>query len=449
MGMPFKAREIDPAGSARARLGSELRRLRVDRGLSQARLGALIHSSADLVRRVEATERFPSQEFVDACDRALHAEGRLDALWPAVAVEREQTKAIGGGPVVRRAARFVPSEPEAVIHSWRASDARSSATTAGDGVLHVTEQDLVVTQSTLGMFRQLDHVHGAGQFAGHVAAYIDRDLAELLARPAASGDVARERGLLAAEFMELAGYQAVDSGRPGGAQWYYQQALDLAARSGDRCYGGYLVAVNLGHLALHCEHPDIALRWALAAETGVGTAASPGTRAAILAVAARAQARMGEEGATTQLLLRAEALLDASVPQDEPAWIKYFSRAYLADEIAHCLHDLGQAPAARIEVSDALEGVGASHVRRLAIDATLLASTWLRSGEVEQACTVARDAVGYAARTSSGRCVERVAQLLDELVPYADVPAVADLDAYVRQVLPTARLSPRVTVSPR
>jgi hypothetical protein len=147
---------------------------------------------------------------------------------------------------------------------------------------------------------------------------------------------------------------------------------------------------------------------------------------------------LGEEQSTTRLLVRAEALLDSSVPEDEPGWIGYFSRAYLADEIAHCLHDLGRAPAARVEVADALEGVGASHVRRLAIDAALLASTWLRSGEVEQACAVAREAVGYTARTSSGRCVERIARLLDDLAPYRGLPGVVDLDAYVREVLPSA-----------
>jgi hypothetical protein len=113
----------------------------------------------------------------------------------------------------------------------------------------------------------------------------------------------------------LAGYQAVDAGQPGGAQHYYQKALNLSARSGDRCYGAYLVAVNLGHLALHCEHPDIALRWARAAGDGAGTAASPATRAAILAVEARAQARMGEETATTRLLVQAEHLLNSAIPQ--------------------------------------------------------------------------------------------------------------------------------------
>ncbi|WP_405013546.1 multiprotein-bridging factor 1 family protein [Kitasatospora sp. NBC_01539] len=69
--MAAKARELVPAGSALARLGATLRELRTARGWSQAKLGTAVHSSADLVRRVEASERFPSQEFIAACDQWL------------------------------------------------------------------------------------------------------------------------------------------------------------------------------------------------------------------------------------------------------------------------------------------------------------------------------------------------------------------------------------------
>ncbi len=288
------------------------------------------------------------------------------------------------------------------------------------------------------MFRQLDHVHGAGQFAAHLSAYVDTELTALLSRPAASQEVKLSRSQVAAGLLELAGYQAVDSGRPGWAQAYYKRALELTAETRDRSYGGYLVAVNLGHLALHCEDPGAALRWSQAATAAVGTAASPATRAAIVAVSARAHARMGDEQQTTELLLQAEGLLDASLADDEPPWITYFTRAYLADEMAHCLHDLGRAPAARSQVADALDGVGRDRVRRLAIDAALLASTWLRSGDIEQACAVGHEAVGYAARTSSGRSVDRTSRLLTDLAPHAGHRAVTELEDYVREVLPTA-----------
>ncbi|MBV9026904.1 MAG: helix-turn-helix domain-containing protein [Streptomycetaceae bacterium] len=436
--MAAKAREIVSAGSAQAELGAALRSLRTVRGLSQARLGALVHSSPDLVRRVETTERFPAPEFIEACDRVLQAKGALTELWRAADEERRRSSAAGTGIAGSVPARFDPNASERLIADWLADDGPLADHAPQTGRLWVTDEDVAVAEGLLNMFRQLDHAHGAGRFAAQLATYIDTELTTLLSRPAANPEVARSRARLATGFLELAGYQAVDSGRPGWAQSYYRRALALASTASDRAYGAYLVAVNLGHLALHCDHPQTALRWAQAARSGAGTVASPATRAAITAVSARAHARMGEEQEATVLLIEAEQLLETSVLGDEPPWIAYFTRAYLADEIAHCLHDLGRAPAARDHVADALGGVGRDRVRRLAIDAALLAATWLRSGDLDQACAVGQEAVGYAARTSSGRCVDRVARLLADLTAHAGHRAVVELDEYVREVLPSA-----------
>jgi hypothetical protein len=306
---------------------------------------------------------------------------------------------------------------------------------AGRG-MPVASHDLDVARGVLGMFRQLDHAHGAGSFVRYLGVYIDTELAGLLARPAAGSDVVSARNRLAAEFLELAGYQAVDAGRNGAAQGFYQRALTAASMSGDTEYGGYLAGVSLGHLALHSGRPDVALTGARKAESALGTAASPVTRAAVTAVSARALSRMGREQDTTAALLDCERLLDAATPGDEPEWISYFSHAYLCDEIAHCLHDLGRAPAARPAAESALEGVGASHVRRLAIDAALLASIWLRSGNLDQACAVGRQAVEYTARTSSGRCRQRVTALLAGLSEYRLSPCVTELAQFAHDVLP-------------
>ncbi|MBD0688386.1 helix-turn-helix domain-containing protein [Streptomyces sp. CBMA123] len=443
--MAAKARELVSAGSALAKLGATLRELRTARGLSQAKLGAAVHSSADLVRRVEASERFPSRQFIAACDQALEAGGALVDLWPAAEEERRRTPSLGSARKSEPSARFDPKASELVVAEWVAADPGQAAANEGSR-LWVTEDDVEVAGGMLAMFRQLDHAHGAGQFATQLRTYVDTELSSLLSRSAASADVDRSRARIAAGFLELAGYQAVDAGRPGWAQTYYKQALGLTHGVADDAYGAYLVAVNLGHLALHCDHPQVALRWAQAASVRAGTSASAATRAAIAAVGARAHARLGDEREATAMLLQAEKLLDTSTSGNEPPWIAYFTRAYLADEMAHCFHDLGRAPQARAQVADALLGVGRDRVRRRAIDATLMASTWLRSGDIEQACTVGFEAVGYAARTSSGRCVDRVARLLTDLAPYAEQRAVADLDEFVRQVLPAA--AKRATATP-
>ncbi|MFD0396622.1 helix-turn-helix transcriptional regulator [Kitasatospora sp. NPDC127121] len=324
---------------------------------------------------------------------------------------------------------------DALIGDWASVNSKAPAPALS---LRVTEEDVVVAEGMLGMFRQLDHTHGARQHWQQVSSYIDTELEGLLRRPAVDEQVARQRAQLTVGFCELAGYQAVDIGNPDRALEYYQRALALTTATGDQAYGAYLVAVNLGHLALHRGTPETALRWASSARAAAGTAASPATRAAITAVVARASARMLRESEATRLILEAEKLLEAASMEDEPTWIRYFTHAYLADEAAHCLHDLGRAPDARIQLADALGGVGKDKVRRRAIDAALLAATWLRSGDVDQACAVGRDAVVYAARTGSGRCVERVASILADLQTHADYVAVRELREFARAVLPDA-----------
>ncbi|WP_244256959.1 hypothetical protein [Kitasatospora cineracea] len=294
-----------------------------------------------------------------------------------------------------------------------------------------------MVRQMLAVFRQLDHTYGARQSAGQVTDFIERQLNDLQQRPAASPSIAHQRAMLTAEACELAGYQAVDNGRPQQAQAYYQRALNLTVATGDHAYGAYLTAVNLGHLALHCGEAELALRWASAALAAAGTAASPATRAAITAVVARANARLQREDEATRLLLEAERLLDEG-GSDEPPWIGYFTHAYLADEAAHCFHDLGRPPTARGQLVDALGGVGTDRVRRRAIDAALLASTWIASGELDQACAVGTEAVEYAARTGSGRCVERVGAVLGALGPHSGYAPVRELQEFTRAVLPAA-----------
>ncbi|MEE1822478.1 hypothetical protein PUR61_09775 [Streptomyces sp. BE20] len=340
------------------------------------------------------------------------------------------------GQAHRGAGELCLADGDARVRDW-ASGFSPETLRRANGRLWLTGDDVTAADGMLAMFRQLDHTYGAGPFAAQVTIYIDTELATLLARPATGEDVVHARARVATGLFELAGYQAVDAGDPSRAQVYYLRALALTRATHNHSYGAYLVAVSLGHLALHSRRPRHALRWAESA-AAAGTAASPATRAAISAVQARAHARMGQEREATALILQAERLLGSSVPADEPSWIRYFTPAYLADEVAHCLYDLDRSQAARGHLMDAIEGVGRDKVRRLAIDAALLASTWLRTGDVDRACAAGRDAVNYAARTSSGRCAQRVAGVLAGLDSHADYAPVAELREYARLVLPAA-----------
>lgn len=85
-------RQLRPDRSALDKFGFELREWRKARGLSQARLGAKVHVSADLIYRVESGTRKPSRDLAERCDRILRARGALLRHWDEVTREAEQRR---------------------------------------------------------------------------------------------------------------------------------------------------------------------------------------------------------------------------------------------------------------------------------------------------------------------------------------------------------------------
>ncbi|AYF30447.1 transcriptional regulator [Micromonospora tulbaghiae] len=456
-------RKLQPSLSERHFFGAELRRLREQANLSQARLGSMIQFSADLVRRVETADRFPSREFVEACDKALATGGALLRLLPLLERKREvERKSSASDPSIDRMrvlglslapsvgaveqadmVRLVPFQPGVLDRAaldWLNADfgPRLSAPERVDSTAGVSEDDLVSAEAALAMFRQLDHTHGAGRVHAQVQRYVEGELNRLLANTPASELIGRRLYTLAAGFFELCGYQAVDSGAHGLAQRRYLRALRLTQAADDRLYGSYLLAVNIGHLALHCGHPEPALRMALTAVKGSENQATPAVRAALHAVVARAHARLGREGDCMAHLDIAETQLGRSRSEDEPDWVRYFTSAYLADEIAHCFHDLGRPEQTQRHLGDALSALSPSHVRRLAIDTALLASSLAAAGRIDEACAVARKAVDQAAMTASHRCLQRIVDVQMDLEPYRCEAEVREFGEYVRHQLPLA-----------
>ncbi|WP_203819809.1 hypothetical protein [Paractinoplanes ferrugineus] len=243
---------------------------------------------------------------------------------------------------------------------------------------------------------------------------------------------------IAVGARELAGYQAVDSGADGVAQRHYLHALSLTMESDNRTFGAYLLGVSLGHLALHCGYPSHGLRMAQIGRSGLPAEAPEVLHACLWAVIARCYARLGDALSCSTALRTGERHLARGEGSERPEWIGYFTPAYLSDEVAHCMFDLGSHRTAQHEVKQAVAGVGAGRVRRLAIDTALFASSLAAAGSVDEACSRGREAVDLAARTTSARAVQRVAQLRADLIPFEDTACVIDLIDYIRTTLPAA-----------
>ena len=332
---------------------------------------------------------------------------------------------------------FAPQALDRPVMDWLLGTLAAPIPTVRTG-LPVTAYEIDRATGLLGMFRELDHAHGAGELRSQVVTYLSSHLAPLLSRPAA--DPATEMALLrlSASVSEMVGYQAVDTGADGLALRYYLLALGFCSAAGDRAYASHLIAANIAHLTLHQQQPGEALRMVQAAQHGGGGDLSPAARAAFHCVEARAHARLRDEAACSRALVEAERCLERSQPATEPAWMAYFAPADLEDEKAHCMHDLGRAAEAQRIARAAIATLEPTRVRRLAIDTALLATSLADSGQVDEACSVGRAAVDYAARTNSHRTRTRIGQLREALRPYGADRQVQEFDAFVRAALPQA-----------
>jgi hypothetical protein len=149
------------------------------------------------------------------------------------------------------------------------------------------------------------------------------------------------------------------------------------------------------------------------------------------AAEARGHALLGDARTCQQVTGRALTALEHAEPDtgDDPAWIAHFDHAYLADELAHCHRDLGQAEAAVRRATESLEGHPESRARRRGIGLVLLATAQVQLREVEQACHTGMRAMELLGTVRSSRGTEYLDDLQRRLVPYGDEPAVREFGA--------------------
>ncbi|MEV0258364.1 transcriptional regulator [Streptomyces sp. NPDC050732] len=295
--------------------------------------------------------------------------------------------------------------------------------------------DVAAVKAMTEALTQLDHQFGSGHVRPVVVHYLNSVVSGLLAGSYREA-VGRELFAAVARLTELAGYMAVDTGQPGLAQRYYIQALRLAQAAGDRGYGGYVLAASMSHLAAQLGNPREIAQLARAAQEGTRGRVTPRAEAMFYAAEARGHALLGDARATQVVAGRATDAMDRASGStadsgDDPVWIRHFDHAYLADEMAHCHRDLGQADAAARSAQESLDGHPETRARRRAIGLVLLATAQVQRREVEQACHTGLKAVELLGTLRSNRGAEYLEDFQDRLEPYREEPVVREFGARV------------------
>ena len=261
-----------------------------------------------------------------------------------------------------------------------------------------------------------------GTVQGHLAT-----LTELLEGPTPG---ALHAGLcsLAGETAGLAGWVYADLGDQDRALHCYDAAIRAAQEAKDAPLGAYLVG-SASALPLFRERsPQTALQVLRERARGFRSdQASPTTRAWLTTLEAEACVNLEDEPGCLNALDTGEAALESPDDEDARPIVPFFDRARLAGERGLNHLRLGQPDRAAMTMTTALRDVSPSSKIRARLLAGL-ATARLRQGEVEEACRLTSEALEIAARTETTLSLQQVRDVRSEMTPWADTPAVRELD---------------------
>lgn len=395
--MGQKPRPLDPNASPLAFFGFLLRDWRVRRGLSQARLGLMVHVSRDLIAKIEKAERRPSRDLIDRLDAALDADGELSALAGSVRTpDRDGTASVlpglvGSGPLGLAAGREV----------------------------------VVGLREVLGGLRRLDHSLGSGAVLASVLAQA-RVAEDMLATSRGRSRVELLR--LLGETHQLAGWGRFDRGELAGADASLESARRFAEAAGDAALVAYVLGPSHGFAATYAGRPALGLR---RCETALEWARRSGNRrliAFVLAIGARARARLGEASACLSMLDEADDELSRHRDDgQDPAWLTVFDAAAVRGHRGSCLLDLGLPGQAIDPLREQDAAAPQLFVRNRAIWLLDRADAYAALEEVDAACADIRQTFQTAAGTSSPRTMRRLAATVSRLDRWREVREVVEV----------------------
>jgi len=307
---------------------------------------------------------------------------------------------------------------------------------AGSGPLRVGRADIDAIRELTLSYRELDNRLGGGRLRAMILSYLDDHVSHLLTNGRYHEETGRQLAAACGELSQLAGWVAYDSGEHGVAQRYLTQALAYARHAGDHALGAEILAAQ-AHQALYLARPGEAIDLSRADQAAALKHGSATLLTECLVMEAHGHAASNDAHACGATLATAERTFDRSTQEDNPAWLAYFDEAYLAARMAQCFRDLGEASYAARYARRSLDMDG-RYVRGRAFNLSLLATAYAAQDEPERACSAGRQALVLTVRLTSARSIHYVRDLVRRLRPRADIPAVRDFTAEVRERLPAA-----------
>ena len=342
---------------------------------------------------------------------------RATALWRS---DQQQRADVQAAPAIVGQAAIMPV--------WDWENPPDDRDVSRPGTPRVGTSDVEMLRAARTRYEQMYRSAGGVATRGRVVKFLTGYTAPLL-RGSYSDTVGRDLYRASGGLVAVAGICAYDSDAQGLAQRYFHHALRLAKASGDRAFGGYVVAL-LVNQAIFLKDYRQAVAFAEAGLRAAGEQLSPALATDLHAMQAKAFARLGETVAAHKAMDRAEAAAGRIRRGEEPPETGYVQPGLVEAQLAEALISLSDWSPARAFAEEAVrtQAHARGRVHRLAT----LTTVDLGRGEPEQAAANAMDALDLAAGMESQRLRDRFVALrlkLSKHGPTAAREAVERIDA--------------------
>jgi len=394
-------------------IGANIRRLREERGWSQARLAREVCRAAQVtgepigrqeVSRWETGKRTP-REWLPFIAASLGTT--VDAL---------KTPQMPAEPPLPTLADFLPEDDP--LSPLEARTGRR----IGMG----TVDDL---QQRVHGLRLADDVLAGGDLIRPALRDLRRAV-KLYREATHSNEVGRQLLSQIGELAQIAGWIASDAGQHSEAEWIYRLGISAARQAEDHTLAGN-IAGSLAYQFSNTGREVEGVTLAHAALNDAGSEAPPRARALYLDRVAWAHTKAGgvENG---QQAIRAlgeagQALSEHSHGTESPAYLYWVDAGELRVMESRVYTELHRPLRAVPLLRDVLSEYDATHTREMALYLSWLAVALADANEPEEAATVAERVISLSADITSERTAERVRVVLGRLQEYAEVPEVAAL----------------------
>jgi tetratricopeptide (TPR) repeat protein/transcriptional regulator with XRE-family HTH domain len=278
---------------------------------------------------------------------------------------------------------------------------------------HIGMVDVKQVEATTRAMRALDYQFGGGACRDAVVAQLS--WAQRLLGASGKEEVRLRLFRALADLQNLAGWTTFDVGLLDSALSHFATALEFAQQSGDSSLLSNIM-YRIGRVYLHQGDASHALKWFQMGQLAAQNSGSESAVAVLCSNEAWAYAMMGDDVQARKLLDRSRSELARANPEETPDWAKFYNQTDMYAMIGTVHNELAAyesryAAVAIPAFDQALARYDDFMGRSQAFSLGMLATSYLRQGDVDHGIQVARKALMAASTVKSKRVTDRLRPL--------------------------------------